>query len=142
MNKHIKKALEILTDNPTYQNDQEAELYLIKQLTDGTLKPRFKTNYAEDSCIENFKRRAITLTPYVGVYADYNPVTDGDEEVFTVHACIHEDYYEWINFFIITSPQGDYMFGDFENIVYASSQKFYDLVIQKDLVGVWDYGDI
>ena len=59
-----------------------------------------------------------------------------------VQAYIHEDYYEWINFFIITSPKGDYMFGDFENIVYVSSKKFYDVVMQKDLVKVWDYGDI
>ena len=59
-----------------------------------------------------------------------------------VQAYIHEDYYEWINLFIITSPKVDYMFGDFENIVYVSSKKFYDVVMQKDLVKVWDYGDI
>lgn len=142
MNKHIKKSLEILTANPTYQSAKDAELYLIKQLTDSKIKPRFKMDYAKDNGIENFKRRSITLSPYVGAYADYNPVTDEDEEVFTVQACISEDYYKWINFFIITSPKGDYMFGDFENTVYASNKKFYGVVMQKDLVEVWDCGDI
>lgn len=54
-----------------------------------------------------------------------------------------EDSYTWVNFFVCVGVNNkDYILGDFEGIVYASSKKFYDTFIKENEIEVWDYEDI
>ena len=65
------------------------------------------------------------------------------ELLYTVYGKIHEDYYEWVNFFVCVSADGkNYIVGDFEDVVYFSSKKFYNDFINEYPVEVWDYFDI
>lgn len=79
---------------------------------------------------------ALTLSPgYLGRH------DDGWEIIGTVH----EDYYEWINRFVAYKHDmynEEIICGDFEETVYATSQKAYDEFIAKYPPEAWDYLDI
>lgn len=79
---------------------------------------------------------ALTLAPeYIGKHDDGWEIV-GD---------IHEDYYVWVNRFVAYKHgRGDeeIVCGDFEEAVYATSQKAYDEFISTYPPDAWDYADI
>lgn len=78
--------------------------------------------------------RARTVAPHdIG----FNPVTGWE-----VSGEIQEDYYEWVNYFEATHPKYGHVKGDFEDVVYASSQEAFDMFMQDVGYDDWDYWDI
>lgn len=61
---------------------------------------------------------------------------------WTIDAEIHEDYYEWINEFKASHPKYGKVWGNFEDIVYASSKKAYERFLKDHPYTEWDYQDI
>jgi len=58
---------------------------------------------------------------------------------------VHEDYYQWVNSFVAYKHDGyngEWVAGDFEDEVAASSQEAYDEFISKYPPEAWDYLDI
>ena len=79
---------------------------------------------------------ALTLSP------DYLGRHDDGWEII---GCVHEDYYEWVNSFVAynhNNYSNEWVAGDFEDKVVASSKKAYDEFIKKYPPQAWDYGDI
>lgn len=75
---------------------------------------------------------ALTLEPeYIGKHDDGWEIV-GD---------VYKDYFEWVNSFV-AYKDGEWVAGDFDEEVVASSQKAYDEFIEKYPPCVWDYGDI
>lgn len=143
MNKHIKKLISILGDNTSYTQSDEARDYLQKAITSGELKAKYSFQHPEKG---SFDHIAITLpVSCIGehyketvAYGEINREVD-----YVVFAELCEDYYEWVNFFVCISTDGkDYIVGDFEEVVYFSSKKFYNQFIEENPVEVWDYQDI
>lgn len=67
--------------------------------------------------------------------------TKTHESGWTITAKVHNDYYEWVNLFIATSPLG-VVVGDFESKVVASSKEAYDHFVYYHPYEEWDYQDI
>lgn len=132
MNKHIKYIKSMLV-NPTYQSEEDAKEYLSSVIKTGKLKPKLEIHYQTKE--SNFSTQAVTLQSYcIGTHEDVN---------LTVYGRVHEDWYEWVNFFLCISNDGkNYIVGDFEDIIYTSSKKFYDNFINTFEVQEWDYWDI
>ncbi len=59
-----------------------------------------------------------------------------------VEGAIHEDYYEWVNDFQARHPEKGLVWGNFEDIVYATSQEAYEHFIENHPPHEWDYYDI
>lgn len=144
MNKCVKKILKTLTESPTWETDNEAQKLLINLVKSGEFNPCYSVNYVKENNLRT--RDAVTLcASSIGEY--YNETVKYGEIVrelkYTVFALERKDYYTWVNFFVCVSANNkDYVLGDFEGIVYASSKKFYDTFIKENKVNVWDYMDI
>lgn len=83
--------------------------------------------------IQGFGTEARTLS------AD---VVGNNDSGWIVRATVHEDYYEWINYFEAFHPDYGLIFGDFESEVFASSEQALDDFLKHHPVEVWDYYDI
>ena len=143
MNKHIKKIIEILGNKPSHSQSEAAKTYLQKVITSGAFKPTYSSIHKD---VNSFSHVAITL-PISCIGEHYKEtVAYGEinrEVDYIVCAELCEDYYEWVNFFVCISDDGkDYVVGDFEEVVYFSSKKFYNQFIEENPVEVWDYWDI
>ena len=56
---------------------------------------------------------------------------------------VKEDYYEWINdFYAVEKSTNNVVFGNFEDIVYATDKDTYDRFRKQIKVDDWDYMDI
>lgn len=77
-------------------------------------------------------RNAHTLSP------DYLGTRKND---WSIWGEITEDYYTWVNAFC-AKKGSNWVVGDFENVVYASSEKAYNDFIKKFPPENWDYDDI
>lgn len=77
---------------------------------------------------------ALTISPdYLGEH----------EDGWIIKGEVKEDYYEWVNdFYAGNTKTFDWVYGNFEEKVYASSQEAYNLFIKKYPPTAWDYGDI
>lgn len=78
---------------------------------------------------------ALTLsTEYIGKH----------ENGWEIVADVHEDYYEWVNAFVAYNHgyPNDFVAGDFEEVVVASSKKAYEEFLSFFPPDAWDYGDI
>lgn len=143
MNKHIKKLINILGNNPDYDQEDEATKYLKQAISSGDFKPKYSTIHVEK---DSFNSVAITLPTHCLDETYDENVVYGEikqELLYTVYGKIHEDYYEWVNFFVCVSADGkNYIVGDFEDVVYFSAKKFYNDFIEEYPVEVWDYLDI
>ena len=144
MNKCVKKILETLTEQPTWETDSEAQKLLSNLVKCGEFNPRYSVNYVKENNLR--ARDAVTLSvSSIGEHYD-ETVKCGEivrELKYTVFALEHEDYYTWVNFFVCVSANNkDYILGDFEVTVYASSKKFYDTFVKENEIEVWDYMDI
>lgn len=66
-----------------------------------------------------------------------------EEGKFKFYGWIKEDYYQWINFFIVIFDDGrNFVLGDFEHVVIASNKKSFAIFKKYVTVNRWDYGDI
>lgn len=144
MNKCVKKILETLTEQPTWKTDDEAQKLLITLVKSGEFNPRYSVNYVKENNLRT--RDAVTLcVSSIGEHYDENVIC-GEivrELKYTVFALEREDYYTWVNFFVCVGANNkDYVLGDFEGVVYASSKKFYQDFIKENEIKVWDYMDI
>jgi len=54
---------------------------------------------------------------------------------------VHEDYYEWVNYFVANHPIYGVIKGDFEGFILASSQALKHF-LEHHHFEVWDYYDI
>ena len=61
---------------------------------------------------------------------------------WTIVGQIQEDYYVWVNEFFASHPKYGYVFGNFENNVYASSEEGYQHFYNHHQPETWDYMDI
>lgn len=61
---------------------------------------------------------------------------------WTVDAEIHTDYYSWVNYFQAKHENGDWVKGDFEKEICASSKEAYDAFVAIWPPDDWDYWDI
>lgn len=143
MNKHIKKIINTLGSSPDYDREEDAVEYLKQVVSSGELKPKYSFTHEE---VGSHNHIAITLPVHCLDETYSENVVYGEikqELLYTVYGKIHEDYYEWVNFFVCVSADGkNYIVGDFEDVVYFSSKKFYNDFINEYPVEVWDYFDI
>lgn len=132
MNKHIKHIKELL-QNPTWDKEDKAIDYLKESVDSGEFKPEITILYQPKR--PAFGSQAVTL--YEDSIKEYRDLG------FTIYGLVHEDYYRWVNFFLCFSDTSDdYVVGDFEDVVYASSKTFYDKFTQNIEIEEWDYHDI
>ena len=59
-----------------------------------------------------------------------------------VKANILEDWFSWVAYFEAFHPDYGIVFGDFEDVVYASSKEALVNFVNKHPYEEWDYGDI
>lgn len=76
---------------------------------------------------------ALTLSP-----DDVGTHDDG----WTVGGEIREDWYEWVNDFEATHPAHGLVWGDFESVVFASSEAGFQDFLAHHPPSAWDYYDI
>ncbi len=55
---------------------------------------------------------------------------------------IVSDYYEWVNEFEAFHNDYGFVFGDFEDVVYASSEEAFNHFLKNHHYSEWDYQDI
>lgn len=148
MNKHIKQLVVLLSNSPDYNTESVAINYLKEVINSGTFKPKYTLNeyYVSEEDKRWIHNLAVTLSPdiigehYIESFVHGEIVREVD---YVVYGLIHEDYYEWVNFFVCVSTDGkNYIVGDLEDVVYYSSKKFYDKFINAHKPVVWDYLDI
>ncbi len=61
---------------------------------------------------------------------------------WTIEGEIMDDYYEWVNEFSARHPKFGKVWGDFEEVVYADTEKGYQDFIKHHPPTCWTYGDI
>jgi hypothetical protein len=64
------------------------------------------------------------------------------EDKWMIKGNIHEDAYYWVDSFVAYHPQYRFVFGDFNDVVYASSEEGYKHFIAHHAPNTWDLGDI
>lgn len=76
---------------------------------------------------------ARTLCPtYVG----------NNKSGWQIRGKVHEDYFEWVNYFEAFHPDHGIVYGDFEDAVYASDQATLDQFLKDHPFEDWDYWEI
>ena len=76
---------------------------------------------------------ALTLDP-----SDLGTHPDG----WTVTGRVDEDYYKWVQVFEAVHPKWGTVWGDFEDKVYATSERAYRKFVEAHPPTAWDKGDI
>jgi len=61
---------------------------------------------------------------------------------WTISGEVHEDWYEWVNYFEAVHPVFGWVRGDYEDVVEAKSKKAYAHFIAHHAPCEWDYWDI
>lgn len=136
MKRVVKKVLDALTETPTYETDLKAQEVFNRLLNEGA----FEKGFILYSDIPEFSADAHTLPETeLGYY--------GEESIFfkkplSFYAYLHEDYYTWHSFFVVVFDDGDYIMGDFEKVVVASTKKAYDYFTAIIKPEQWCYEDI
>lgn len=64
------------------------------------------------------------------------------ESGWTIKGQIVEDYFVWVNEFTASHPLYGKVCGDFETVVYASSEEAYKHFLKNHPPSTWDYQDI
>ena len=83
--------------------------------------------------VKNFNTEARTLSKHC---------VGNNASGWQVKAQVHEDYYEWVNYFEAFHPSYGLVFGDFESMVFASSDEALENFLKHHPVEEWDYYDI
>jgi hypothetical protein len=71
-----------------------------------------------------------------GLYCHRHP------DKWMIKGIIYEDAYYWVEDFVAYHPKYKFVFGNFEEDVYASSEEAYKDFISKHTPHTWDGGDI
>jgi len=61
---------------------------------------------------------------------------------WTIEGEVQEDYYEWVNDFQAVHPELGLVWGNYEEVVYATSQEAFDHFVEHHPSNDWDYWDI
>lgn len=61
---------------------------------------------------------------------------------WTVSGEVHEDYFTWVNEFEASHPVHGFVWGDFESLVFATSEEAFQHFHANHPPSAWDYGDI
>lgn len=69
-------------------------------------------------------------------------IVGNNESGWIVKAEVHEDYYEWVSYFEAFHPDFGIVFGDFEDVVFASSKEALKDFLSHFPYEEWDYYDI
>lgn len=77
---------------------------------------------------------ALTLSP--------DDVTETQDSGWVINGRILEDYYEWVNSFEAIHPELGRVYGDFEGVVYATSEEAFSHFYSNHPQTAWDYYDI
>lgn len=64
------------------------------------------------------------------------------DDGWTITGEVHEDYYTWVNYFEATHPLLGLVWGDFEDLVFASSEDAFRNFYANHSPDAWDYHDI
>jgi len=64
------------------------------------------------------------------------------DDGWMVKGIIHEDAYYWVESFVAYHPKFGFVFGDFNDAVYASSEEAYKDFVAHHSPNTWDAGDI
>lgn len=91
----------------------------------------FKVQY--DVNVPGAWRGARTLSP-----GDLGENPSG----WTITGVVHEDYFEWVNYFEAKHPTFGWVRGDFESEIQAKSKKAFAHFLENHPPNEWDYGDI
>ena len=108
------------------------------------------TEYIEKSYGDDFSSRggALTLNSEDvgdGLHAvanDGNSYERANDSGWTISGKVSEDYYSWVNAFHASHPVFGVVFGDFEDVVKASSEEAFRDFWEHHEPLAWDYGDI
>ncbi len=65
-----------------------------------------------------------------------------NESGWSISGQVHEDYYEWVNYFEAVHPVFGRVWGDFEDVVYADSEEAFNDFYKNHEPIHWDYWDI
>ena len=90
----------------------------------------------------------ITKKFDVDFFSDGGALTLGPEDIgthndgWTISGRIEEEYYQWVNKFKATHPIFGKVWGDFEKVVYASSEEAFQHFYKHHPPAAWDYRDI
>lgn len=72
-----------------------------------------------------------------------NPLDLGENDSgWTISGDIHEDWYEWVNWFEASHPDFGRVWGDYESRVWADSEKAFRHFYRCHPPQEWDYWDI
>lgn len=61
---------------------------------------------------------------------------------WTIEGDVHEDWYEWVNYFEATHPVLGWVKGDYEDCLTGSSKKALKHFMENHPADEWDYFDI
>ena len=89
--------------------------------------------YGVDFQSNNACAPALTLDP-----EDVGSHEDG----WVIEGEVHEDYFEWVNYFEANHPVFGRVWGDFEDKVYADSEEGFKHFYEHHTPTAWDYWDI
>lgn len=64
------------------------------------------------------------------------------DDGWTIEGIVHEDYYEWVNYFRAEHPKYGKVWGNFEDCVYAESEEGFEDFYKNHTPRAWDYQDI
>lgn len=139
----VEQWVDLIEDNMTFDN---TVFYLnricaeyIQSLLNEHSQGKVKGNYFAIKGETNYSSEALTLPlKSVGV----QPVIGGTWEI---HGEYCEDYYEWIGTFVAffhTDDGSEWVIGNHESFVLASSENIYHKFIKHYPVDRWDYHDI
>ncbi len=125
MNKNISKILNLFENFKESKSIEKFEQLLIDK--------KFENNYRKDYNVQY--PNAYTL--------DINCIGYCEGGKFTTYAVIQEDYYTWVNFFIVIFDDNkNFIIGDFEKTVISSNKKHLEIFLKYYQPKYWDYGDI
>lgn len=128
MNKYIKKVLKEFNEN--------GETSAKKEFEDILKNKHLNMLFREDFYIHRKNNRYANTLPK-------RCVGKCVEGKFTLYAEIQEDYYKWVNFFIVVFDDNkNFIIGDFEKTVIASNKKHLDIFLKYYQPEKWDYNDI
>jgi hypothetical protein len=135
VDENVIALLRLLTNcvgEPSYKEESKSRELLDKFINDGTMDDYFTKTF-----VRKFSTQARTLSKEV---IGYN--THAYYGNFNLYAYEHEDYYRWVNYFICIYDTGAWVLGDFESVVFASSEDTYKAFKNSVDVKEWDYYDI
>ena len=70
------------------------------------------------------------------------PYQKTHEDGWTIKEVVHEDWFEWVNYFEASHPIYRKVWGDFEKEVFADSEDGFEHFYSNHTPKDWDYGDI